>query len=266
MPIFDRNLVRCYKDRAIENGLYSNFLFDEIINIIVDRLLFLRLDLGCFLLNLGCRNGILLRSLLQKKIISNVNQVLQSDVSYGFLSKVKSGYKVVADDEALPFKNNIFDVVVSSMALHNVNHLVDVLNNIRALLKKKGVLIATLFGSKTLLDLKMSFIKAEMDYGAAPRILPFINPREAILLMQKSGYKDLVVDVNTIELQYNNIYVLLHDLKNMGEGNVLSVRDSKSLTRGIIDKAWHIYKKFFSSDGINVSAIFEVIILKGVNQ
>ncbi|QXK92019.1 methyltransferase domain-containing protein [Neoehrlichia mikurensis] len=267
MPIFNRSLVKSYKDRVIENGLYSGVLFDEIVGIIVDRLLFLHLDLECFLLNLGCRNGTLLENLLQKKVISNVNQVLQSDISYGFLSKVKFGYKVVADDEALPFKENTFDVVVSNMSLHNVNHLVNVLRNIRNLLKKKGILIATLFGSKTLFELKMSFIRAEMSRGVAPRILPFIKPEEAILLMQNSGYTDLVVDIDVIKFKYDDIYILLHDLKNMGEGNVLSARDdSKSLTREIIDNTWNLYKEFFSSDGINVSAVFEIIILKGVNQ
>ena len=178
------------------------------------------------------------------------------------LYNVQSNYKIVADEERLPFSINTFDIVISNVTLHNVKNLFNVLVNIYKIMKSKGVFIASLFGSKTLYELKHSIIRAEMDVGVVPRIAPFIHVQDLISLLQKSGYSDIVVDINTIKIEYNNIYTLFRDLRKMDEGNVLCVRNKYPLTKTLIRKIFENYRQYFSVDKINIPATFEVITLK----
>ncbi|ABD44684.1 methyltransferase domain protein [Ehrlichia chaffeensis str. Heartland] len=261
MLIFDRALVRFYRDRLSCNK-DNDFIFSAISDILLDKIALFSVATG-LALNLGVRTNSFVENLLHKKLISSKEQVVQCDLSYCVLYNVNGGYKIVADEEALPFRNNVFDLVISNVSLHNVNNLFSVLLNIYNIIKSKGVFLAALFGSKTLYELKHSIIRAEMDFGIAPRVLPFINVQDIISLLQKIRYSDIVVDVNTIVVKYSDIYTLFRDLKNMGEGNVLRVRNKYPLTRTVITKIFENYKQYFSVDKISIPATFEIITLKG---
>ncbi|WP_395877502.1 class I SAM-dependent methyltransferase [Ehrlichia muris] len=260
MPIFDRSLVKLYRDKLFYTK-DSNFIFSEISDILLDKVSLFSVTTG-LALNIGVRTNSFIEDLLRKKLISSKEQVIQCDLSYCMLYNVQSGYRVVADEEALPFCNNTFDIVISNASLHNVNNLFRVLLSIYNIIKTRGVFLAALFGSKTLYELKHSIIRAEMGLGVAPRVLPFIHVQDIVSLLKKTGYSDIVVDVNTIMVEYNDIYTLFRDLKNMGEGNVLYARNKYPLTRTIITKIFENYKRYFSIDKINIPATFEIITLK----
>ncbi|CAH58075.1 class I SAM-dependent methyltransferase [Ehrlichia ruminantium] len=262
MLIFDRNLVRLYRYKASFYNKADSFIFSETTNIILDKLSLFPVSNG-LILSIGCRTDYLVENLLQRKLIFCKDQVVQCDVSYYVLCRVHDGYRVVADDEQLPFCHKVFDIVVNHLCLHNVNNLFYNLLSIYNLIKKGGIFLASLFGSKTLYELKHSIIRAEMDIGIAPRIMPFVNVQYIISLLQKSGYSNIVIDVNIIQTQYNDIYNLFRDLRRMGEGNVLYVRNRRQLTKSAIKKIFEYYKKYFSVDGVSIPATFEIITLKG---
>ncbi len=66
------------------------------------------------------------------------------------------GLLVVADDEALPFRDCSFDFVISNLSLHNVNDLARVFARVRAMLRDGGAFVAATFGSGTLYGIKKS--------------------------------------------------------------------------------------------------------------
>ena len=66
-------------------------------------------------------------------------------------------FRLLADEEYLPFKENCFDLVVSSLSLHWVNNLQSCLSQIKYCLKEDGVFIGSVFGGDTLKELR--FIK-----------------------------------------------------------------------------------------------------------
>ena len=260
MLIFDRSLVRLYRERLSYNK-NNNFVFSEISDLLLDKLSFFSLTSG-LILNIGVRSNTFSEDLLLRKVVSSHDQIIQCDLSSCILCNAQGNYKVVADEEALPFCSNVFDIVVSNVSLHNVNNLFNILLNIYNIMKRKGIFLAALFGSKTLYELKHSIIRAEMDFGVAPRILPFIGVQDIVSLLQKTGYSDIVVDVNTIEVEYDDIYTLFKDLKNMGEGNVLYNRNKYPLSRTVIRKVFENYKQYFSIDKVNIPVTFEIITLK----
>ena len=246
MLIFDRSLVKLYRYRASFYNKADSFIFSEATDIVLDKLCLFSVNTG-LILSIGCRTDYFIENLLQRKLIFCKNQVVQCDMSYYILGSIQDSYKVVADDEQLPFCNDVFDVVVSNLCLHNVNNLFYSLLSIYNIIRSGGIFLASLFGSKTLYELKRSIIMAEMDVGIAPRIMPFFDIQYIISLLQKSGYSNIVIDVNIIQVKYNDIYHLFRDLKRMGEGNVLYARNKRRLTKTVIKKVFEHYKKYFFS-------------------
>ena len=64
---------------------------------------------------------------------------------------------VVADEEALPFREGSLDLVVSALALQFVNDLPGALIQIRRALKPDGLFLAALLGGDTLTELRQAF-------------------------------------------------------------------------------------------------------------
>ena len=105
-------------------------------------------------------------------------------------ARKKSEKFVVADEEALPFRDGSLDLVVSALALQFVNDLPGVLVQIRRALKPDGLFLAALIGGETLTELRQCFAAAESDVegGASPRVAPFADLRELGALLQRAGF------------------------------------------------------------------------------
>src|SRR6185295_2700305 len=130
--VFDRRLVRRHRDRAAAGFGTHDFLFAEIGERLLDRLddVTHRFPLA---LDLGCRRGLLGR-LLQGR--GGIRTLLQCDLSAASLRAARGqGPVVQADEEALPFKEESLDLVLSNLALHWVNDLPGALIQINRALK-----------------------------------------------------------------------------------------------------------------------------------
>src|SRR6266513_4101 len=79
---------------------------------------------------------------------------------------------VVADEEALPFRDASLDLVVSALALQFVNDLPGTLIQIRRTLRPDGLLLAALAGGDTLTELRQAYAtaEAEIEGGISPRV------------------------------------------------------------------------------------------------
>lgn len=173
--------------------------------------------------------------------------------------------RIIADEENLPFTPNQFDLIISNLNLHHINHLPQTLARIRQCLKKNGLFIASFFGGETLSDLRKSIITAELKYRnkAHPRIIPFIHIKDAGMLMQNAGFGLPVADSETVSIEYQDSTKLLYDLKRMGEGNILAKRSSAPLTKTLLKKISEIHLEKFPSKNGNITANFEIITVSG---
>jgi SAM-dependent methyltransferase len=172
---------------------------------------------------------------------------------------------VLADEEALPFAENIFDLVTSVLSLHSVNDLPGTLIQIRRALKPDGVFMAALFGGETLRELRLAFTAAEAATlgGASPRISPFADVRDLGGLLQRAGFALPVADVERTTVRYREPLRLFQDIRALGETNVLLQRRSNFLSRRLLRSVLSEYAQRFTDDQGRAVATFDIIYLIG---
>jgi SAM-dependent methyltransferase len=136
------------------------------------------------------------------------------------------------------------DLVVSAFGLHWCNDLPGMLARIRHALKPDGLFMAVLPGDGTLGELRKALLSAETALcgGAAMRVDPFVEVRQAGQLLQRAGFALPVADIETVALSYAEIAGLLRDIRAMGAGNALC-GPVKALPRGIKTALEEAYPK-----------------------
>lgn len=99
-------------------------------------------------------------------------------------------WRVVGDEESLPFADKSFDVITSNLALHWVNDLPGTMTKCRELLKDDRIFIASMFGEGTLQELRNCIILAESERhgGVGPHISPFAAISDMGNLLGKAGF------------------------------------------------------------------------------
>ena len=111
---------------------------------------------------------------------------------------------VVADEEALPFADETFDLVMSALTLQFVNDLPGTLAQIRRILKPDGLFLGAMVGGETLAELREAALLAETDLfdGASPRVAPFADVRDLGGLLQRAGFALPVADSDVVKVTY----------------------------------------------------------------
>lgn len=175
---------------------------------------------------------------------------------------------IEADDEHLPFAPETFNLCISNLNLHSVNDMPVTLLQIKNCLKPDGLFMASLFGGKTLWQLKESLRKAYtfLNKKDNPRVFPFADKEQMAGLMVRSGFAMPVVDSEVITVTYNSVFDLFHDLRGMGEGNILNARSRNYPGREFFSETANIYKRDYSGSEGRITADFEVIYLAGWQQ
>jgi len=257
--IFDRRLIRARRRRAASMGA-ATFLLDRAAADLADRLaaVLRRFELA---LDLGTP-GEAVRAALAR--LGSVGTIVAAGAAPPNGDAFAAAF-VVADEEALPFRDAAFDLVVSALALQFVNDLPGVLVQIRRALKPDGLFLAALLGGETLTELRQSFAAAESDIegGASPRVAPFADLRDLGALLQRAGFALSVADADRITVRYDSAFALMHDLRRMGATNAIIDRRRTPLKRATLMRAAEIYAQRFSDDDRRVRATFEVLWLSG---
>ena len=172
---------------------------------------------------------------------------------------------IAADEEALPFADASFDLIVSGLALHSVNDLPGALTQIRRALRPDGLFLAAMLGGRTLHELRSALAQAESDItgGASPRVAPFADVRDLGGLLQRAGFALPVTDLDSVTVRYAGMFALMRDLRAMGATNCLTERSRKPLARAMLLRAAEIYAARFADADGRVRATFDIIWLAG---
>ena len=168
-----------------------------------------------------------------------------------FAPPLRRDADVVADEEALPFRDGSLDLVVSALALQFVNDLPGTLVQIRRALKPDGLFLAALLGGDTLTELRQAFAaaEAEIEGGVSPRVAPFADVREMGALLQRAGFALPVTDVERLTVRYASPFVLMGELRRMGATNVLTERRRTPLRRATLKRMAQIYARALRRSG-----------------
>jgi SAM-dependent methyltransferase len=256
--VFDREQVRRQRDRAAARFANHDFLFEEVGERLLDRLSDITRRFPNAL-DLGCHTGGLGRRLSGR---GGVERLVQCDLSAAMVHRAGAG-ALVADEEALPFAAQCFDLVLCNLGLHWVNDLPGSLVQIARCLVPDGLLLATLWGGGTLAELRACLQDAEleMDGGVSPRISPFVDLRDAGALLQRGGFALPVVDVEAITVTYRSPLALLADLRGMGETNAVVARRRVPLRRTTLMRAMALYQERHADRDGRIPATFEIVTL-----
>ncbi|HYM19295.1 MAG TPA: methyltransferase domain-containing protein [Micropepsaceae bacterium] len=248
--IFDRAAYRARRARALVRG-GDLFLAQDAAAHIVERL-------GA--INRRFTHGLDLHS--RERVFPTLKGTAQLWTRMGFFDDRPT---LVADEEALPFKEESFDLVTSVLSLHAVNDLPGTLLQIREALRPDGLFIGAMFAGETLHELRHAFASAEAETlgGASPRVAPFADVRELGGLLQRAGFALPVADIERVNVAYRDIATLFADMRALGETNVLQGRRSQLLGRRTLEAALKEYARRFAAEDGRFTATYEIAFLTG---
>ena len=259
--IFDRALIRRRQRRANALGA-ATFLSDRAANDLGERLgaVLRRFDIA---VDLATPTDAARKALARFDSVGTIVAVCATDEDLP--SATTNEKVVVADEEALPFRDGSLDLVVSALALQFVNDLPGTLIQIRRALKPDGLFMAGLIGGETLTELRQAFAAAESEIegGASPCVAPFADVRELGALLQRAGFALPVTDVDRVGVRYESVFSLMHDLRRMGATNALIERRRTPLRRATLLRMAEIYGKRFADPDGRLRATFEIVWLSG---
>ncbi|WP_460021644.1 methyltransferase domain-containing protein [Magnetospira thiophila] len=260
MTVFDRRAVRRHRDRAAPGFADFDFLLSEVAERLLDRLDDVKRSFPTAL-DLGCHTGEL-GSLLNGR--GGIETLIQSDLSPAMAARAGS-HALCADEEALPFAEQSFDLVLSCLSLHWVNDLPGALLQIRRALKPDGLFMAALFGGLTLAELRQSLGAAELQLegGQSPRVSPFADVKDVGNLLARAGFTLPVVDTDLLTVSYGEPMKLMADLRGMGESNAVLERRKGFSRRATLMTARQQYLEDFAGEDGRVPATFQVLYLLG---
>lgn len=258
--LFDRELLIRRRSRAARRALDHDFLLRRAAEEIGGRLYGILREFPVAL-NLGAHHGVLTGVLAQN---SATGRIISADNCAALLSRCQ-GQKVLCSEEALPFRNESLDLVVSALALHFVNDLPGALIQIRRVLKPDGLFIGALLGGDTLRELRETLLAAEIETGggASPRVAPMADVRDYGALLQRAGFALPVADTDRVTITYPTLFALMRELRGMGASNVLHQRSRTPLPRAALLRAAELYLERFPAGDGRVKATFELIYLTG---
>lgn len=157
------------------------------------------------------------------------------------------------------------DLIVSLLDLQAVNDVPGFLGGLRNHLEPDGLLIAAAIGGRTLTEMREAWLAAdaELSGGAAPRVAPMIDVRDAGGLLQRAGFALPVTDLETHTVRYSDPIALFQEVRALGASNPLLERDPRPTTRTRLIRAAEIYAQRFSDPDGRVRATLEILWLSG---
>jgi SAM-dependent methyltransferase len=155
------------------------------------------------------------------------------------------------------------DAILTINMLHLVNDVVGAMVQMRQALKKDGLLLSIFPGGESLKELRaaLAYAETELTGGISPRVVPFIDIRDAGNLLQRAGFVQPVADSETVNLTYANIFELMHDLRGMGQTNPLQDRRKSFTPMELFILAEEYYKEHFVDEEGRLKLTVDLITL-----
>lgn len=247
--LFDRSLLRKRRERAAEGFAQHDFILREATQRIEESLDTITREFPTMVTfggSMGKRNG--------------THKLIACDLTPG-----RPGVGIAADEEWLPFAENSVDAIISIWSLHWVNDLPGALSQMKRALKPDGLFLAVMPGAETLHELRQSLASAEAAQSGnlSARIMPFVDVREAGALLQRIGFALPVASSESLTVTYPDMWSLMHDLRGMGETNMLAAQQKTFAARRLFEEAAARYAAQHNDSEGRIPATFEFVTLTG---
>jgi malonyl-CoA O-methyltransferase len=161
--------------------------------------------------------------------------------------------RVCADAMRLPFADSSVDVVFSSLMLQWCDPLDAVFTEVRRILKPAGFFAFTTFGPDTLKELRSAWSAVD-GYNHVNQFMDMHDVGEALV---RAGLMEPVLDVDRMQLTYQDTLALMKDLKAIGAHNVTAGRSRGLMGRARLARVEAAYEGFRRNG--RLPATYEVI-------
>jgi len=257
---FDQQRVRRAFDRAADSYQQFAVLQAEVCNRLLEKLDVVKIK-PQMILDAGTGTGSAIPSLFARY---KKAQLITLDLSENMLKKanqhgnfLRAPQAVCGDIEQLPFADNSFDLVFSSLSMQWCNDLNAALLEAKRVLKPGGLYVFTTFGPDTLKELRQSWSSIDAQH----HVNQFIDMHDIGDALLQDGFAEPVMEAEILTLTYDSVDALMHDLKAIG-ANVTANTLSGGHVKGLGGKAMlqHVrqnYEKFRQHDVL--PATYEVI-------
>ena len=253
----DRRTVKAHFERAAGTYDAAAVLQAEVARRLLERLDLIKLSPKT-VLDLGAGTGLATADLLGRYPKSSV---VALDLAINMLRQVihrgswrRRASLVGADAAVMPFAGDTFDLVYSSLMLQWCQPPDAVLREISRVLVPEGVIMFATLGPDTLHELRESWSTIDK----AQHVSVFMDMHDVGDAMVRAGFRDPVVDMETITLTYKGVPDLLRDLKALGATNAATGRTPGLGGRGLLAAMMRAYEKYKRDDGL-FPATYEVI-------
>ena len=255
--VFNRRQVRKRRDRAAESYKGADFIKTRVLEDIEDRLLStgrkfpLALSLG------GYSDG------ARDRLAAHCETLIETDLSPARLTGAP--LQLAADEEWLPFKENVFDLIVSPLSLHWVNDLPGSLIQINRCLKPDGFFIGVMPGGASFRELRQALLRAESEItgGAEMRVSPFADTLDMSGLLQRAGLALPVSDRDRLTVRYDTIFDILRDIQAAGETLAPSAPGRRPLSKRVLIRAGEIYAEEFADPDGRLRVTLDLVWMTG---
>ena len=241
--ISKRKIRRAF-NRAADSYDDAAVLQQEVCSRLLEKLDYIKLS-PRLILDAGAGTGEAVWPLLKRYkksrlvVLDLSERMLMKAVNHGGL--LRKPEPVCADIEQLPFGDNSFELVFSSLSLQWCNDLQSTLDGLLRVLKPGGLLLFTTFGPDTLKELRTCWLQIDN----AVHVNEFADMHDVGDMLLRAGFADPVMEAETITVNYTSVDQLMADLRAIG-ANVTAEGHRAGLTTpsvlGRLRQAYDAYR------------------------
>ncbi len=219
----DKKLLRRAFEKAAQAYDEAAVLQREVASRMLERLNYMLIE-PQVVLDAGAGTGYCTLDVAQRYPAA---QIIALDIASGMLQQTRSKTEldnnisyVSSDVEKIALADNSVDLIVSSLTVQWCNDYIKAFTEFKRVLKPGGCLLFTSFGPDALKELRHCWHKVDNNN----HVNSFIDMHHIGDALLQAGFKDPVMDTETITVTYKDVYQIMRDLKTIGAHNVLNGR------------------------------------------
>jgi malonyl-CoA O-methyltransferase len=156
---------------------------------------------------------------------------------------------LTGDAEYLPFGSNRFDMVTSNLCFQWVDELTEVFAEVKRALIPGGCFAFSVFGEKTLYELRESFRRAAVFLNRTDHTQEFPSLVNIHHELNRTEFVNITWEHRALEKKYRDLKTLLKSLKMIGSVNASDKRPQGLGYRKLLEEASKFYRRSFSCGG-----------------
>lgn len=216
-----KTAIRQSFDRAAAGYDTHAVLEREVESRLLERVDYLQNE-PTLVVDVGCGTGSASRLLSAQFEAANI---IALDWSTAMLRQVEKAagakpWLLCTDMHVLPLAARSTDLIFSNLALQWSYDLSAIFHEFRRILKPRGMLLFSCYGPDTLCELKQAWRAVD----ERPHVHDFPDMHDIGDEMMAVGFREPVMDVERLTLEYPDVMALMRELKGSGAHNVAAQR------------------------------------------